>query len=139
MTTVIKVISPATHPLLFSHEVNDEQPSLLSVPPISIPDLRFFRQVRRPCLGVLPDPVQVILFGAQAVMHVAQTFADLVEQPGRGQNRLAPFGACINTVHVRSIGGCSPGYKPFSGSWIWDVKRQGPMFGAPKRGARYLI
>ena len=49
------------------------------------------------------DPKDVCFLGSKAVMHVPQPLSDLVQEPDRGQRRLAIFVSFVSTVHAYSI------------------------------------
>ena len=76
------------------------------------------------------DPVDVHLLGAEAIVHVSDALAQLVQNPGGLQHRGAEFHRIFMSGHISSILGDKLACKPLSGGTHDQLMEQRPTYRA---------
>jgi len=76
------------------------------------------------------DPVDVHLLGAEAIVHVTDALAQLVQNPGELQHTGAGFHRFFITGHISRILSGKPGCKPLSGGTHDQLMEQRPTYRA---------
>lgn len=76
------------------------------------------------------DPVNLDLLSAEAIVHVPNALAQLVQNPGGLQHRGAGFHRVFITGHISSILSREPVCKPLSGGTDDQLMEQRPTYRA---------
>ena len=76
------------------------------------------------------DPVDVHLLSAEAIVHVPDALAQLVQNPGGLQYGSAGFRRIFKAVHISSILSAKPACKPLTGGTHDQLMEQRPTYRA---------